>query len=311
MTSFNMVADLSKILGDSQQLVQKGYGVEAITALCLGLSRLGQSLSAAEFDNQVVPLCRSHPLFAMVQQDPYSRRAYDKPRGYAGDAVMLDYIYDGTVPTETSEVGKTILAGTTRTSNGLSVLDRRQRVADLVDRICQNVNRPRIASLAAGHLREADLAQCLKGGADRLGQWLAIDQDADSLQRIHQHWDRPEITTIRGSVTDLIRGKWTLGQLDGFYSAGLLDYLSDRLAKRTVATMFSHLKSNGELLVCNFTPHSQGRYFMQAFMDWNLVYRDAHEMMQLVDEIPGNEIAHASTYTDDSQNIVYLHLSRS
>ena len=31
------------------------------------------------------------PIFALCQEDPYTRRAFEKPRGYAGDAVMLDF----------------------------------------------------------------------------------------------------------------------------------------------------------------------------------------------------------------------------
>ncbi|MEO8362008.1 MAG: hypothetical protein ABI672_18405, partial [Vicinamibacteria bacterium] len=36
-----------------------------------------------------------HPLLKRLHEDPYQRRAFQKPRGYAGDAVMLDMIYEG------------------------------------------------------------------------------------------------------------------------------------------------------------------------------------------------------------------------
>src|ERR1700737_1086687 len=37
--------------------------------------------------------CRQHPLMKLLQQDPLTSRAFTKPRGYAGDAVMMDMVY--------------------------------------------------------------------------------------------------------------------------------------------------------------------------------------------------------------------------
>src|SRR6185503_16334963 len=37
--------------------------------------------------------CLDHPLRHVLHQDPFTYRAFSKPRGYAGDAVMMDYIY--------------------------------------------------------------------------------------------------------------------------------------------------------------------------------------------------------------------------
>src|SRR6185436_14902071 len=36
--------------------------------------------------------CRHHPICGLLHQDPFTYRAFSKPRGYAGDAVMMDYI---------------------------------------------------------------------------------------------------------------------------------------------------------------------------------------------------------------------------
>src|SRR5271154_3388529 len=37
--------------------------------------------------------CLGHPVCRLLHQDPFTYRAFSKPRGYAGDAVMMDYIY--------------------------------------------------------------------------------------------------------------------------------------------------------------------------------------------------------------------------
>lgn len=43
--------------------------------------------------------CLSHFLRGLLHQDPFTYRAFSKPRGYAGDAVMTDYIYGlGSLP---------------------------------------------------------------------------------------------------------------------------------------------------------------------------------------------------------------------
>jgi hypothetical protein len=37
--------------------------------------------------------CLDHPVRNLLHQDPFTYRAFSRPRGYAGDAVMMDYIY--------------------------------------------------------------------------------------------------------------------------------------------------------------------------------------------------------------------------
>ena len=42
---------------------------------------------------QFKQFCAAHQLRELLQQDPLTFRAFTKPRGYAGDAVMMDYVY--------------------------------------------------------------------------------------------------------------------------------------------------------------------------------------------------------------------------
>src|SRR5262245_61405851 len=40
---------------------------------------------------------QSHPLHRLFLESPFTRRAFTKPRGYAGDAVLMDLIYGAAV----------------------------------------------------------------------------------------------------------------------------------------------------------------------------------------------------------------------
>lgn len=296
--------DLVTTLDETLELLNNGQGIEAVAGLCQALQRLHGELGDEEFQQTVIPPCRTHPLFAVIQQDPYSARAYQKPRGYAGDAVMLDFIYDGVPPDGVTEVGQAVFAGTTRTTNGLSVVYRRDYLRRLVDEVAISIPQPRVCSLAAGHLREAAGSIALREG--KLGEWIAIDRDARSLEVIQQDYPSPAIHTIEASVVDLVRGTLLLEHVDLFYSAGLFDYLNDRLAAKTVVAMFDLLRPGGTLVVSNFTPESSGRHFMHAFMDWQLVYRNQQAMYQLADSLPEEAIRTITVDQDPYGNIVYL-----
>src|SRR5262249_12423115 len=101
--------------------------------------------------------CLDHPLRGLLHQDPFTRRAFAKPRGYAGDAELLDFIYGREegwpAPADTTELGRQVFEFTTRSAACEAVRARRGFVAEMVDRLCEEVPRPHVLSLAAGHLR--------------------------------------------------------------------------------------------------------------------------------------------------------------
>jgi hypothetical protein len=49
--------------------------------------------SADIWKNEYIPAIRAHPVYELALQCPFCQRATDKPRGYAGDAVLIDYLY--------------------------------------------------------------------------------------------------------------------------------------------------------------------------------------------------------------------------
>src|SRR5689334_25350082 len=56
--------------------------------LFFGLHKLKRSVRADEWRNFAQSAWLNHPVKTLVHQDPLTRRAFEKPRGYAGDAEL-------------------------------------------------------------------------------------------------------------------------------------------------------------------------------------------------------------------------------
>ncbi|HKD38510.1 MAG TPA: hypothetical protein VKB78_16970, partial [Pirellulales bacterium] len=123
-----------------------------------------------------VAMSRHHPLMEVLHRDPFTFRAFSKPRGYAGDAEMMDFIYgreDQRPLPEADRVGRRIFDYTTLAPASEGVRARRAFVASQIDRIAEIRNRPHILSIASGHLREASVSVAVR--RRRTGRFLALD----------------------------------------------------------------------------------------------------------------------------------------
>lgn len=248
-------------------------------------------------------LCRAHPLSDLLMLDPYSRRAVDKPRGYAGDAVMLDYIYRPSRPS-LDGVASIVHSATTSLPNAKSILWRRDYIATMIYNCMRKKECPEVMSVAAGHMRELDALRDMT--ADTNVTITALDQDSDSLREAKQTYHEFNILARPKSVTSLLRRAGSRDRFDLIYSAGLFDYLSDALATSIIKAMYARLKPGGFLSVGNFTCDSHGRGFMAGFMDWCLIYRNEEQMRALADAACPK--ASQRIFRDQPGNVIYLEL---
>ena len=186
---------------------------------------------------------------------------------------------------------------------------RRAFIASLIDRATQARRDLRILSIAAGHLREANLCAAVR--RKRFGRFVALDSDADSLAKVRESYGAFGVEPVLANVRRLIAGKLSLGEFDLVYSTGLFDYVGPAAGRRLVRTMFQHLRSGGRLLVANFLPGIRDAAYMEAFMDWQLLYRTRQEMIDLTMEIPQDEIHDISLFTEENRNIIFVQVRRS
>lgn len=285
---------------------------QAMDDLYMGLQTTRNFMSTEDWFEFARYARENHELRNWVYQDPFTRRAYEKPRGYAGDAVMMDYIYGihgyHEASAEASALGREIQEYVRRAEASSSVRYRRRHIAQLIDSMAGRRPSPSVLALAAGHLREAELSRAVASG--RLGRFVALDADAESLRDLDAHYARLGVETVHASVRHLLARKIKLGTFDFVYAAGLYDYLSEKTGQVLTDRLFEMVSPGGQLLIPNFAPQVHDRGYMETFMDWTLVYRDKPAMVRLLGRIDTAKIHNYDVYDDPSGSVVYLLLTK-
>jgi extracellular factor (EF) 3-hydroxypalmitic acid methyl ester biosynthesis protein len=247
---------------------------------------------------------RRHPLHRLLLESPFTRRAYEKPRGYAGDAGLMDLIYGTTPGGDLSPLGGMLYGYEFDSPCFQSVRTRRAVLASEIDTVAAERPNAKVVAVASGHLREIEWSRAARAGAVTI---TALDQDRHSLACIERDYGgRFAVTTLAATIGDLLRRTVRLGEVDLAYAAGLYDYLEADLARALTATLFRMLAPGGRLLIANFTPATHDAAFMEAFMDWRLVYRTPAEVLSLADSIDRTELAQIDQFCDENRHVAYL-----
>jgi extracellular factor (EF) 3-hydroxypalmitic acid methyl ester biosynthesis protein len=300
--------------GIAAKLYKNEDVAETMGLLFSELQERRDHLSPESWKQFITLNCRQHPLLNLLHQDPLTSRAFTKPRGYAGDAEMIDLIYaieDGeTLPAleKASELGRRMYHATANAAAARAVRSRRWIVIDKLNDLTGRMAGPHVLSLACGYLREAKHCSALLQG--RFGRFVAADQDRESLAVVEREVGDLGVETVATSVRTILKGQVSLGSFDFIYASGLYDYLAQAVAQRLTERLFAMLTPGGRLLLANFLPSSSSTAFMEAYMDWWLIYRTKAEMLTLVHTLPEEEIGHCHLFTEENENIVFLEVER-
>ncbi len=296
---------LKELLAESEIRFDQNPDIEAVDDLAAGLADLHDQ-AVADGDLDVLKeAVEAHPIHKVIMSDPYSRRAFDKPRGYAGDAVMLDFIYRPH-EADVDEAGKAVHKGTTQLPTAQSVLWRREYLANLILSTMQDRDDMSMLSVASGHMRELDIVGDKTVRRDL--NITALDQDENSLAECLSSYPDFKISTVAKSLTHIVKGGLKGQSFDLIYSAGLFDYLSDRVGIALIRALYPLLKPGAVLSVGNFVPDNHGRGFMELLMDWTLVKRSEADMRSLAERaVPGCEVR---TFMDAPCNVAYFEITK-
>ncbi len=281
-----------------------------MTFLFEQLEKLRCESSPDEWLN-LVSIGQLHHLCNVLQECPLTSHSFVRPRGYPGDAALLDYIYYGSedkcnFSNDTTDCGRAIFRWLVTTRAARAVQARREYIAAEIDSLKDT--HATILSVAAGHCREIDICRTLSLANSR--SLTALDQDADSIAEIKRAYHGQRISTEVDSVLSLLRRGKHPGPYDLIYSLGLYDYLPDRLANRLTTALFKRLNPAGRLIIANFVPGIPDRGFMEMYLRWNLIYRDQTQLKQVSSAISLGQLAAVSSSTIADGCISILKLDR-
>lgn len=296
---------IDQTLDHAFQLLNDGEVHLALQTASTYLHEMRQGAPVQHWDSIIKPACDRHSITQIVLEDPFTRRAREKPRGYAGDAEMIDYIYSQVAPAGTSDLGAQVFGFTTNAPSGQAVRWRLDFLAAEIDRVADRNPECRVLSLACGHLREVDRSLAVKQG--RIAALHAIDQDPESLAVVRKDYAHLVcIQTHESSVRSLLKAGIPVDDLQLAYAAGLYDYLDDATARALTEQLFSALAPGGCLIVPNFLRTNFARGYMESFMEWNLIVRNRKEIEAIAAGLPADQIANVHYFEDPQAVIGYL-----
>jgi extracellular factor (EF) 3-hydroxypalmitic acid methyl ester biosynthesis protein len=258
----------SRFYDQAKALIEAG---QVPPAMCMLLGQLFEAHNDRDKWPQARAAFRAHPLYPILLEDPFSARAASQPRGYPGDAGLIDMIYDRNPTSETSRRGQEMFEYSVRFPGAEAVRLRMIAATEMVEQAWHAGKR--ILVLACGHFREGDALV----GKD-LSNIVLVDQDALSLSEIrNRHSDN--VVTVEANVLRYLRSAASKGeQFDLIYTLGLTDYLDERAMALLHRLAAAILRPGGEFVLANFLPNHLAVGWMDAVMEWHLIYRDEAEL---------------------------------
>jgi hypothetical protein len=235
---------------------------------------------------------------------PLWRQAYLKPLGYPGDYLVMDHIYAG-VPAGDSPFGK--VAHALAVHIGQFVVKRkdlvRQAIADAVGRHTGPAPCV-VASLGCGPAREVVEFLARDPLASRPARFFLVDHDGAALRFAGRQAGAAlagglgegaaQIELRHLSVLRLLRElepEALLPAADLVYSAGLLDYFSDRTCRILTHRLYAALRPGGQLLLGNMKAGTDMVWPLELIADWSLGYRSAESLFAWTEGLAGAEIS--------------------
>jgi SAM-dependent methyltransferase len=300
--------EIALLLELARQQFERGSDpTKAIDRVTMSLHEIRGRLPARVWQ-ELVPFIQEHPVAEYFLQDPLTRWSWDKPRGYSGDARLLDFIYRHESVAEdvarATDLGRALFEYTSTAPSSLANWDRRDILAAQVDEVADAIGPgTEVLSVAAGHLREAEYSVAYR--EKRLKRWVALDQDPVSIATIARDYQGTAVESIDGSVRAILTGRQHPGQFDLVYASGLYDYLVDKVAIKLTQRCLDMLKPNGTFLFANYSYPILVDGYIETFMNWQLLLRSEADMWKIVHACDPDGEYESKVFFGKNRNIVY------
>lgn len=238
----------------------------------LGDSVRGGGLQQQDVSAYIVELTQTH-LPGTMQAE-----ALERKYGYSGDFEIIDHIYTRrTHPDPTLRLWDLYFHSQ---AAPVAVRNRKAYFQDLMESHLaahHGKSAIEILNVASGPAR--DVREFFLNHPDAPIQMDCVDMDAHAIayaQRLCAPW----LSHLRFHHRNVLRFVPTRGY-DLTWSAGLFDYLSDRLFIHLLKTLISVTKPGGEVVIGNFSDFNPSRDYMELLGHWQLTHRSRETLTAL------------------------------
>ncbi len=201
--------------------------------------------------------------------------AYHKPLGYAGDFQLIEKIYTYKTSSNPHLAKWDQFSQQQTATNAI-----RNRISFFLDQVWKAKNQAptdcHILNLASGPGR--DMYETLNiVGAPGI-RIDCVEQDAQAINYA-ANLCKQFVSHIRFFQKNVLRFT-TKQTYNLIWSGGLFDYFNDAIFKRILTRLLGFLKSDGKLIIGNFSTTNPSRGYMDLF-NWNLIHRTREDLRQL------------------------------
>jgi extracellular factor (EF) 3-hydroxypalmitic acid methyl ester biosynthesis protein len=259
-------------------------------------------------------------LWNMIMCSSFMRRTNLKPRGYAGDYIMMKMLYLNSYEGD-STFSRLMHKHPVEHPAAQAVRNRRKLITQTFRKAqaehASNYKRMRILSVACGPAWELQDILVSPDECEKY-HFTLLDQDQSALDeaavlianlerelktKIHVTYLNESVRTMLKSAT--LVEKW--GRFDFIYSMGLFDYLTPPVATGILGKLFQLLENGGDLLIGNFHDSNPSRCYMEYWLDWVLYYRNEQDFLGLLPDRTGGQ---ATVLFEDTKSQMFLHVKK-
>jgi hypothetical protein len=227
----------------------------------------------------------------LVYRGKIVKRAFEKPRGYPGDYLTIEYVYDN----QSISNGMGICSDKYFLDDKYSIAVR-NRKDDMREMLFEYLSHRKtvatnILNIACGSCRE--IKDIISLGKDKIGKVVfnLVDQDKEALDFSGK--------SLLDNLSDSIKANFfqhdimmyikeskkyaaILGKQDLIYSIGLADYLPDGILKKLLFFLFNQLNDNGVLIFAHKDIAMYKPVSADWWCDWTFYPRDEQKVLNLI-----------------------------
>ncbi len=226
------------------------------------------------------------------------KRFYDKPRGYAGDYLMFEMMYDAKPLSK--GIGVYFDYYVFYHPIVVSVVNRKEKMKrtlkNIISRDLKDHSLVRILNVGCGGARE--LKELLDENIfSQSIDFTLMDQDEEGLKYAESRFrvfKKKNITFnfIQKNALEMMgftQRRLNKNYYDVIYTLGIVDYFLDNAFARFIEYCFDLLKPNGRLIIAICSDRDMACYTALRWLsEWNFYYRDAGLTKKLIKETIGN-----------------------